>query len=197
VIRALFIAVNLAAAPVVTTARPTPDAGVPLTTVELSADGGVIKVSGPHHDARVDTSEVARLRSEVSALTQRVGTLEQTIEREHQQNEQLRKVAAQLQALHDEQAAVLDAKQKSERAAADRTAQVRVAVNGLVAAVHQLQTGDSNIGWAIDAAQGAPVGPNAQKNLELARSALYNEDLNVAGNYLVHAIAEAQAFDGH
>jgi phage I-like protein len=135
-----------------------------------------------------------RLRVEVAELQQRMLTLEQNAERERQQNEQLQKVVQQLQSLRDEQQSAADARLQSERAAAERAAAVRAAVGGLMSAVQQLTTGDTNIGWALDNAQNAPIGPSAQKNLQMARSALYNEDLSVAGSYLVQAISDAQAY---
>jgi hypothetical protein len=129
----------------------------------------------------------------VSALQLRMQTLENDVQRERQQNEQLQKVVQQLQALREQQQAAADAQAQSERAAAERAAQVRSAVNGLMWAVQRLSTGDTNIGGALDAAAAAPMGPTAQMNLELARAALDNEDLSVAGSYLVQAISEAQA----
>jgi hypothetical protein len=119
--------------------------------------------------------------------------LEQQVEVERQQAQQLQQVNQNLEALRAQAQAAVEERRANQQAAAEHTANAQAAVNALMVAVQQLQTGDTNIEGALRAAEETGLGTLAQKDIAFARDSLANGDLGVAGSYLVQAIADAQA----
>ncbi len=132
--------------------------------------------------------ENERLRAELEQLRQRTNTLEQQAEAARTQNLALGDVADRLA----EMQASLDAQQQSTRASAQQAADARVAVANIFAAERALATGDTNVGSIVDANQLSLLPVPAQQDISLALSAIANEDLGVARDYLLQALLDAQ-----
>jgi len=153
-------------------------------------DGGVALAPRPAPPA--ESAETERLRAELQTLQARIATLEKDVAVARQQNEQLQAVVRNLESLRDELQAAVDERARNEQAAAQQAAQARAAVNGLMGAVQQLQTGDTDIGAALGAARSASLSPLVHQDIEQAQRSLDNEDLGVAASYLLQAITDAQ-----
>jgi TolA-binding protein len=159
-------------------------------------DGGIAAAPAPPQPS----AETLQLRAELEAMRVRVQVLEQQNELARQQNElarqqvqQLEQAVQTLEAIRAEAETANQERQANQRAAAQYAANAQAAVDALMGAVNQLQTGDTNIEGALSAVESANIGTLVQKDINLARQALGNGDLGVCGSYLVQAITDAQA----
>jgi len=171
----------------------------PRAPAHAKADAGVAAPDGgakaTEAKAAAQEKELASLREEVATLRDRTAALEDQLARMDTMNEQLGKLNDQVGALRD-QVADAEATRKAEREqAAQHTADLNQAVEGLMRAESKLATGGTDIGSLLDRAQAVMTTPQAQYNLAAARTALANDDLQRARMFLYLAILDAQ--QGH
>lgn len=147
------------------------------------ADAGVTapQDAGPTTEQR----ELQQLRARVDALEQ------QRFQQQDQQARQLDEVVRQLRELRGQ---IADGEQR-RKAAEDRQEQYRAevyaGVNALYQAEAMLAGGNSAVDDQLAQAQAA-FPPQAQREVQAARSALRNRDLSAARTLLYAAIADAQ-----
>jgi hypothetical protein len=184
-------------------ARPPPtparDAGVVLpraATMPGAADAGV-STATPSAIDRAPSAEIERLRREVADVKARASE----VERAQQQRidtltTDVQALKRQLDELKTQFSEVKEAETRrstQETAAADQRAATQTASQNLGGVLNQLSTGNtSGIDASLRYAESTYSG-NAQRYVQMARSALQNGDLNNARAYLQLAIAEANA----
>jgi hypothetical protein len=81
--------------------------------------------------------------------------------------------------------------EQARGADAQRTEQVRLALDALVGAAERLATGDPNVAAALDFAEGV-LSPYSAWSIRAARAAVANKDLGLAQQHLLQAIAESR-----
>lgn len=169
------------------------DAGVPLVRKPQAVDGGVpgASVPGP-------TPEVERLRKELNDLKLRTAELErlQQAKAEAQSNERLDKLEKKLDELKSQVKQLSDAEERradAEEALVARkvaTAAASASVNSVLVVLASGNT--SGVEPSLRYAEGVFTG-NAQKDVQLARTALAQGDVSAARQYLLLALFEAEA----
>ncbi|MCA1829585.1 MAG: hypothetical protein ABR567_12020 [Myxococcales bacterium] len=137
-------------------------------------------------DAGVDAvhAEILQLRARVDALERERAQLQQ-------QSQQLSEIARQLQDLRSQLADADSRRQAAEQQQAARREQLQVGVSALYQAQSMLAGGNSSIDDQLAQAQGS-FPPQAQRDIDSARTALQNRDLAAARAYLSAAISDAQ-----
>jgi hypothetical protein len=139
-----------------------------------------------HLDAGVDAvqAELLQLRMRVEAL-ERERTLSQ------QQTQQLSEIARQLQDLRSQLADSDVRRQAADQQQAAQREQLQAGVSAIYQAQSMLAYGNASIEDQLAQAQGA-FPPQAQRDIDAARTALRNHDLSAARSFLSAAIADAQ-----
>ena len=136
-----------------------------------------------------DAGETATQR-QIADLRARVDGLEQRLAQTQQQSQELEQIAAELRQLRAQVADAEARRQEEEQARAARQQQVQSAVDALGRAQYALAGGNDDISAALDQAQAAFSG-QAQRDVQMARTALQNRDLAQARAYLSAAISDA------
>jgi len=159
------------------TAASTPDAGTPAPRVEKTAvpagkppapQAPAPAVTPPAAD---NSAELARVRSQLEAQTAKLDAAVRELEQ----------VRAQLR----------EKNERDQRQAATVETQRAAAVT-LGNVDQQLATGNTNVTGQLAAVEGS-LGPAARENLQRAREALANSDLQSARYFLSRAASDAQA----
>lgn len=182
------------------TTNPARDGGVALPRAAApttsSADAGV-STATPSAVERGPNTEIERLRREVADVKARASE----VERAQQQridslNTDVQALKRQLDDLKSQFADVKEAETRrstQETAVTEQRAATQTASQNLNGVLTQLSTGNtSGIEASLRYAESTYSG-NAQRYVQMARSALQNGDLNNARAYLQLAIAEANA----
>lgn len=131
------------------------------------------------------------VRAELVQLRARVDALERERGQSQLQTQQLMEITRQLQDLRTQLADTDARRQATEQQQAFQREQLEAGVSALFQAQSQLAAGNSSIEEQLAQAQGS-FPPQAQRDIEYARTALRNNDLAVARAYLNAAIADAQ-----
>jgi hypothetical protein len=140
--------------------------------------------------AQVDAG-VPAVERELSALRLRVDALERERAQLQQQSQQLSQVVQELQDLRAQLAQGEQRKEADAQQQAARRDALQAGISSLQQAQYALAGGDSAVDDQLAQAQGS-FPPQAQKDIEAARTALRNRDLSQARAYLSAAIADAQ-----
>jgi len=167
------------------------DAGVP-TARAAPVDAGVVApaASGP-------TPELERLRKEVAELRLRTAELErQNQSKADALDAQFEKLNKQLEAMKGQLTKLNDAEDRradAEEAAQAKKAATAAATTSLNNVLGVLSSGNtSGVEASLQYAQGAFTG-NAQRYVQLARSAVASGDLTSARGYLILALMESDS----
>lgn len=145
-------------------------------------DGGTV--------ARLDAGPDA-VHVELMQLRARVDALERERAQMQQQSQQLADIARQLQEIRSQIADAESQRQAAERQQAARREQLQSGVSALYQAQSMLAGGNASIDDQLAQARGA-FPPQAQRDIDAARTALQNRDLSAARAYLSAAISDAQ-----
>jgi len=155
-----------------------------LTEIKAAIDGGL---SAPGAGPLLTDlqQQIVALQARQTEMQQRQNSTQEQVQLLQQMNDQLRSLNGQMTQAQTDRAA-------QAAQAADQQQQTQAAINGLAPALQMLQSGNGQIGDALDAAQQA-FPPQAQRDLAAARDAITNSNLNLARGYIQTAIGDAQA----
>jgi len=131
------------------------------------------------------------VQAELQQLRGRVDALERERAQLQQQSQQLSEIARQLEEIRSQIGDAEARRQAGEQQQAARREQIQAGVSALYQAQSMLAAGESSIDDQIAQAQTA-FPPQAQRDLDYARTALQNRDLAQARAYLSAAISDAQ-----
>jgi hypothetical protein len=173
-----------------------------------TADGGVVLLgpdppgklskesgssdAGPRGAVTVRDAGMDSTQSQLDQMRQQIYLLQQQLAAANAQAAAQQQTNMQLQALRDQLAQTEADRQQREQNAQQQRIAVQSAVSSLNGAQQQLMSGDTNIGAALDQAASTFTG-QAAVDVQAAREALNNGDLNAARGYLNKAVYEAQA----
>jgi hypothetical protein len=184
------------------------DGGTPARPKRGSADAGVrrqkpillgtdppgrLRPNDPAPDAGAARTDPAReeLRREIQQLRARLDALERERGQSQETAQQLQQITSELQQLRQQSADAEARRQEAADQQQARASSVESAVNGLYAAQSALATGSYGIDAQLSQAETAFTG-QARRDVQAARVAVQNHDLQAARAYLAAAISEAQ-----